>query len=138
DDSALRKCKGSNKADKQPNQQLRATSCGEDGCYTGQTNRGSDCPCQQQLLAPESVDHAHRDQREDEVGEPDRDRLHITRNLVETGARENVVQIVENRVDSGKLVEHADRDGKDNGFPVTRLEKGLDAVAALIMQCLWD
>src|SRR6184192_3848079 len=74
DDSALRKCKGSNKADQQPNQQLRATSCGENGCYTGQTNRCSDCPCQQQLLPPESIDHAHRDQREDEVGEPDRDR----------------------------------------------------------------
>ncbi len=87
-----------------------------------QADRRSDRPSQQKLLAPQSIDHAHREEREHQVGEPDDNRLHIARNLVESGTLKNVVEIVQNRVDSRELVEHADRDCQENRLTVTRLE----------------
>ena len=61
---------------------------------------------QQQLLAPDPVDHRHRDHGEQQVRGADRYRLQIARDLAEAGLREDVVQVVENRVDAGELIEH--------------------------------
>src|SRR5208283_4376052 len=41
--------------------------------------------------------------------------LQIRGNLVEAGMGKDIVQVVEDGVDAGKLIEHADGDGKKNG-----------------------
>ena len=121
-DGALRECERSDKSDQQPEQQLRAFAGCENHGDPSQADRRSYRPRQQQLLASHPIDHAHREEREHKVGEADGNRLHIARNLAESGTFENVVEIVQNRVDSRELVEHADRDRKENRLAVTRLE----------------
>ena len=121
-DGALRECERSDKSDQQPEQQFRALAGCENHGDPSQADRRSYRPRQQQLLAPQPIDHAHREEREHKVGEADYNCLHIARNLTESGTLENVVEIVQNRVDSRELVEDADGDCEEDGLAVTRLE----------------
>src|SRR5262249_44877711 len=71
------------------------------------------------------VDDGHREKRCHQVHGADENGLHIAGHGVETTGKKNVIQVVENGVDAGKLVEHADRDGKKNRETVFVLEKRL-------------
>ena len=67
-------------------------------------------PISSSVLRPSLVDHAHPDHGEDQVGESDRNRLLIARQLAESGRLKDVVQVVENRVDPRQLIECSNRD----------------------------
>ncbi len=82
----------------------------EDRGDAGERDRHAHRSDRQELPPADAVDQAHRENREQEVGGPDRDGLEVARELVEPCAREDVVQVVENGVDPGELVEHRDRD----------------------------
>ena len=64
--------------------------------------------------------------------------MHIARNLAESGALENVVEVVQNRVDPRELIEDADGDCKEDGLAVTRLEQRLPSCSALPLYSFGD
>ncbi len=69
---------------------------------------------QEQGLAADPVDYRHRDHGEKQVRGPDRDCLKVARHFAEAGMSENVIQIIENRVDAGELVEYSDADREED------------------------
>ena len=52
---------------------------------------------------------------EDQVGGADGDGLQVGGDFIETGEGENIVEVIEDGVDAGELVEHADGDGRKIG-----------------------
>ena len=86
---------------------------------------------QQQQLAADPVDYGHRNHREQQIGGADRHRLQVARHFAETGAGENVVQVVENGVDAGKLVEHGERNRQQNRQPVLARKQALAGMPVL-------
>ena len=111
----------------------RSSCCAliEDRGHAGQAHRRPHRADQQQRLAPDPVDHRHRDHGEQQVGGADRHRLQVAGDLAESGLREDIVQVIQNRVDSGKLVEHPDRNRQENRQPVLPGKQRLRAVAVL-------
>ena len=61
----------------------------------------------------------------DEVGEADGDGLLVARDLAEAGGGKDVVQVVEDGVDAGELIECADGDGEKERVAVLPAEDGL-------------
>jgi hypothetical protein len=70
---------------------------------------------EQQRAPPDSVDQPEADEREDEVGEPDADRLQERRLGTQSGHLEDARREVEDRVDSGELVEEGDEKREKDG-----------------------
>ena len=69
---------------------------------------------QQQCLAAELVDQAHAEEGGEQIDEADAHGLQRRRVGAEAGRGEDVVRVVEDRVDAGELVEEADRDGEED------------------------
>ena len=59
------------------------------------------------------------------IGESDGDGLLVAGELAEAGRSKNVVQVVENGVDAGQLVERADGDGEKQRIAILPAEDGL-------------
>src|ERR1022692_1362477 len=129
DDGALREGEETDEADEQPDQELLALSGGKDDGHTGQTNGGAGGAGEQQFFAAQAVDHAHGDDGEEEVGGADGHGLEVAGDFVEAGALEDVVEVIEDGVDAGHLVEEADGDGEEDGAAVLVLEEGFDSGA---------
>ena len=110
---------------------LLAAAGGKDDGHSGQTDGGAGGAGEQQLLAAEAIDDAHGDDGEEQVGGADGHRLKVAGDFVEAGALEDVVEVVENRVDAGHLVEEADSDGEHDGAAVLGLEERFDFGAVL-------
>ena len=126
DDGALRKGEEADEADEQPDEELFAGSGGEDDGDAGEADGGAGGAGEQQFLAAEAIDHAHGDDGEEQVGGADGHRLEVARDLVEARAFEDVVEVIENRVDARHLVEEADGDGEQDGAAVLVLEERFD------------
>src|ERR1035441_4575789 len=93
--------------------------------YAAQAEGHADGANQQQRLAAELVDERHAHQRRQQVHRTHRDRLQIARDLVESRHGENVIQVIQDGVDSGELVEGRDGDGEIDRKPVFALEERL-------------
>ena len=76
-------------------------------------------------LRPARSIRGHANQREDQVGGADGDCLQVTRNLAEAGLGEDVVQVIEDRVDARELVKGAGDDSEHDGEEVALLEEWL-------------
>jgi len=63
---------------------------------------------QKKGFAAQLVDQTHADDGEDQIGESDGDGLLVAGDLAEAGGGEDAVQVIEDGVDAGKLVECAD------------------------------
>ena len=86
----------------------------EDDRDSGQARGGPDRTDQQKGLAPEPVNHRHRDHGEEQVSGADCDRLQVAGHLAEAGVGENIIQVIEDRVNAGKLVKHSNADRQKN------------------------
>ena len=91
--------------------------------------RRADRARQQQLLAADAIDDAQRDHRGDEIRRADGHRLQRIRPAAESGIREDVVEVVEDGVDAGELVEHREQDREHDRPPVCRDEQALGGIA---------
>jgi hypothetical protein len=67
---------------------------------------------------------SHADEGEDEVGGSDGDGLEVSGELAEACGGKDVVEVVEDGVDAGELVEGADGDGEEEWEAVLPLEDG--------------
>ena len=97
---------------------------------TGRARRAD----QQQRLAPQLVDHAHAHDGEDQIGEADGDGLLVAGDLAEAGRGEDAVQVIEDGVDAGQLVECADGDGQKQRVAVLPAEDRLVGRGVLLGQ----
>ena len=118
DDRALRERKEGDIGNQQPDQRARMRVRREDPGHARQATGRARRANQQQHLAAQLIDHAHSDHGEDQVGKADGDGLLVAAELAESGLGKDVVQVVENRVDSGQLVECADADGQKQWIAV--------------------
>ena len=89
-----------------------------DGGRARQSDEETDRADQQQAFAADPVDQIQRRNREQEVGRADQDRLLIRRHFAEAGGREDVVDVIENGVDAGELIEGGDAERQQDGFAV--------------------
>jgi hypothetical protein len=97
----------------------------EDPRDAGEAGCGAGCADEEKRFAAELVDEAHADHGEDEVGEADGDGLLIAGELAESGRREDAVEVIEDGVDAGKLIECADGDGEEKRVAIFPAEDGL-------------
>src|SRR6185437_8918979 len=96
---------------------------GEDRRDTCEAERRPDSSDQKQFLSPNSVDNRHGDDGEYQVCRADGDCLQIARHLAETSASKDVVEVIENRVDAGELIEGSDRNREEDRQGITLLEQ---------------
>ena len=96
--------------------------------HAGQAQRRADRADEQQRFAPHLVDQRHAHHCGGQVHGADGDRLQVAGNLAVARRRENVVQVIEDGVDAGKLIEHADGDGEKNRQAVFPREERLGFV----------
>src|SRR5580765_5140535 len=97
--------------------------CREDRRDSCKAKHGSYRADEQQRLATDFIDHGHRKHREDQIGGTNRNCLQIARYSTDASAREDVVQVIENCVDAGELVECSNRNRKKHRHSVAFLEK---------------
>src|ERR1019366_8485610 len=93
--------------------------------HAAQAEGHADSANQQQRLAAKLVDERHAHQRRQQVHRAHRDRLQIAGDLVESRHGENVIQVIQDGVDSGELVEGRDGEGEIDREPVFALEERL-------------
>ena len=120
-DGALGKRKKRDVRDEQPDKIFVVPVGEEDGGDSGEAGSGADGADEEKFLTANFVDESHRDHREDEVGGADGDGLKVRRDFVEASIGEDRVQVIENGVDPGELVEHADGDSQENWQAVLRV-----------------
>src|SRR6266851_9875355 len=89
-------------------------ACKENDRNSSQGECGANGTYQQQSLAAKLVNHRHRNHGEEQVGGSDGHRLQVARDFAEAGIVKNLVQIIENHIDAGELVEHSDADREEN------------------------
>jgi hypothetical protein len=82
----------------------------EDGSRAREANGGAHRTDQEKSASSDAVDDRHGEHRKEQVGSTDGHCLKVGGDLTESGAGENVVQVIEDRIDARELVE--DRDGK--------------------------
>ena len=99
---------------------------------------GADGADEEEGFAAELVDDGHGEEGGAEVHGAEQDGLLVAGELGEAGGGKNVVRVIEDGVDAGELVEHADGDGEENGQAVFALEKGLGLLRALEMDGVDD
>ena len=92
---------------------------------------GADRAEEQQLLAAKLVDDGHGEQRSHQVGRADGYRLQIAGDPAEAGRGEDVVQVIEDGVDAGELIEHADGGGEKDRLAVLPGEERLGPAGPL-------
>src|SRR6185369_1262635 len=114
-------------------------------CDAQETKDHSDTADQQQSFASETVDEGHGEDGGDEVHQPDSYRLKVSGNLGVASLLEDVIRVVEDDVDSGRLVEESDADGEEDRDSIFPLEErfGLRALAKVdgfgdLLQLLLD
>src|SRR5207245_654036 len=73
--------------------------------------------------ASQLVDHEHGEHSEKKIGGADGDGLQVAGNLAESRVLEDSVQIVQDGVDSGELVEHSNGNRQEDGNAVFRGEE---------------
>src|SRR6267142_137853 len=88
---------------------------------------------QQQGFAAELVDYGHAQESGEQVHASYGHCMQVARELAETRGGENVVQVVEDGIDAGELVEHANGDGQENGVAVFAAKKRLILLQAFEM-----
>ena len=125
DDRALRKSEEDDEADKQGKKQLEVLIDGEDIRDAGERKAGADRADEEQGLAAELIDDGDAEQGGDEVGGADHNGLVGARDRGKAGAGEDVIEIVENGVDAGELIEEADGDGEKDQQLVAGREEGV-------------
>ena len=91
----------------------------KDVCHARQTKSRADGADQQQFLASHAVDDRHGDYGGEQIDGANGDGLNVTGNFAETCPGKDVVQVVENRIDAGELIEHADGNGEKDGHADT-------------------
>src|SRR5690242_3070682 len=114
DDRSLGECKESDEANEKPDQESFVPMSKEDGGDAGQTDGCAHGAGEQHLFPAEAVDDGHGNHREEKIRGSDGDSLKVRGDLAEACAGKDVVEVVEDGVDAGKLVEHADGDGEEN------------------------
>src|SRR5690242_2593616 len=129
DHGALRKGKGGYEADKEPDQQLFMLVSEEDGRHARQAYRRSDRTNQKEPFTSYAVDDRHGNHRKQKICPAHGHRLQVSRHLAKSRVRENVVQVIENGVNAGELIEHADAHGKKDGQGILAREKLLFCLA---------
>src|SRR5882762_5417942 len=98
-----------------------------------ETERCASRADQQQGLAAELVDYGHAQEGGEQVHASYGHRLQVARELAESRGGKNVVQVVEDGIDAGELVEHANGDGQENGVAVFAAKKRLILLQAFEM-----
>src|ERR1700727_385663 len=102
----------------------------EDPGYSGEGEEAADGSDEEERLAADLVNDGDADEGGDEVGESDDYGLDGAGDGVETGVGEDVVEVVEDGVDAGELVEETDGDGEKDELAVAALEEGVLGEAA--------
>src|SRR5277367_5752487 len=97
----------------------------EDIRHSRETGRRSSRADEQQRLATQAIDQRHANQSEDQVGCTNRNGLQVAGQLREASGREDVVQVIENRVDTRQLVKSADGDSQKQWIAVFPLKDRL-------------
>ena len=118
DDRALRKSEGSNVSDQQPDQKILVFAGQKNGRDTGQTSSRSNRPNQEKCFPAHPIDNRHGQHGEQQICGADSDRLKIARDSAKSRFGENIVQVVENRVDARKLIKCADGNRQEDGQAV--------------------
>src|SRR6185437_4124587 len=72
---------------------------------------GSD---QEERFSSDPVNHGHGNHGEEQIGCTDHDGLEISGKLAVSGKGENVIQVIEDGVDAGELIEHSNAYGEEN------------------------
>jgi len=106
-DSTLGESKERDVTDQQPKQKILMSGSEEDYRHSGQACCGSYRSDQQQRFATDPVYDRHRYHSEKQIRATDGNRLKVAGNLAEPRVGEDMVQVVENRVDPRELIEHS-------------------------------
>src|ERR1700683_14309 len=125
DDRALGKREEGDEADQQPDQQVLMLMSEEDVGYAAEAGCGAHRAHQEECFSADLVDHGHGDHGEQEICGADGYRLQVAGNLAEARGDKDVVDVVEDGVDAGELVEHADGNGEENREAIVPGEKGV-------------
>ncbi len=131
DDGPLRDGEGDDEGDEEGEEQVKMFAGVE---YPGDSGEGEGAAYgsdEEEGLAADLIDDGDADEGREKVGETYDDRLHIAGHGTEAGIGEDVVEVVEDCVDSGELVEEADGDGEEDELCVAALEEGVLGEAAL-------
>ena len=118
DDRALREGKECDVGDEQPHQHPLIRVRGEYPGHAGEAACRARRADQKQGFTAQPVDHRHTNNGEYKIREADGDGLLIARNLAEAGSGEDVIQVIEDGVDTGQLIERADGDGQKERIAV--------------------
>ena len=125
DHGALRNGEKADVSQQKP-QKIILVAIGEEDCGNARKAKCcSDGADKKQSFASDFVDEAHSEEGGDQIHGANRDGLEFTGDFAEASRGENVVQIVENCVDAGQLIEHAKSDGEKNRVAVFVSEDGL-------------
>src|SRR5580700_7813946 len=105
---------------------------------TKKARGGSDGSNQQKSFASQLIDDRHAQQRGCKIHPADSHGLQIAGHLAVTGRGKNVIQIVKNGVDAGKLVEHANGNREKKREAIFPGKKRLGSFEALEMNRVDD
>src|SRR5262249_33946013 len=128
DDGTLRKGKEGDVCHEQPDQQRLVGVRQENVRDARETKSSANGTDEQQFLSANFVDQRHGKYGEDEVGGANDDSLQVCRDFAEAGLRKNLVEVVQNGVDTGELVEHGDGDGEKDRKGIPAAEEGFAGV----------
>src|SRR5690348_7236311 len=131
DDGALGEGKKGDIADEQPDQLVLMLPGKKDGRNASQAERRAHRTHQQQSLAAKLINDRHGNDGEEQVGETDSHGLQAGGGLAVAGVGKNVVQVIKDGVDAGKLIEHADGNGQEDGQLEFAREQRLLSLALL-------
>ena len=130
DDGSLRDGEGHDEAYEEGEEEVEVLVGVEEPGHSGEGEAAAYGSDEEEGLTADLVDDGDADEGSDEVGEADDNGLLGAGDGAEAGVGEDVVEVVEDGVDAGELVEEADGDGEEDELGVATLEEGVLGEAA--------
>src|SRR5258708_11161152 len=125
---ALGKSEECDVSNQQPYQNILVTMRQEDVSDSREAQCCSHRAGEQKFSSANGINEGHGDHGKNQIGGADSHRLQVGRNLAEACLGKYLIQIVENGVDSGKLVEHGNGNCQKYGETVFSVEQRIPGV----------
>lgn len=130
DNGALRDGEGDDEGHEKSEEKVEMFASVEDPGDPGEREGAAYGSDEEEGFAADLVDDGDADKRGEEICQAHDDGLHVAGHGAEAGVAEDVVEVVEDCVDSGELVEEADGNCEEDEPGVAALEEGVLGEAA--------
>src|SRR6185312_17022706 len=114
DDRSLRDSKERDETNQKREQKILVRVRTIDEGHADKADSVAHCADQEQCFATELVNEADADEGCNKIRGSDDDCLHVCADGTEAGAAEDVVEVVEDGIDAGELIEESDRNGQED------------------------